>query len=168
MSAQVQGADAKPGAEAQPSDVRRLSGLLFALLVIGTFGAFFIAQRLKHTPTAVQQFYTDEAFYPEGGKAPTKEAITFRIEHPDRVTVVIVEASTGASVATLAHREPLSAYTPFRVTWNGRWGAHRDGSRPPTGPPAPKGEYRVEVILSRQQVTRYSPTPFQLVREGRP
>lgn len=146
--------------------IGRLSALTFGLLVIASFAAFFVAQRLKHIPTAVQSFYIDEAFYPEGGRVPEKEAISFELERPDHVTVEIVDASTGVDVATLVHRKLVAAYTPLRLTWNGRYGAHRDGTRRPTGPKAPSGEYRVKVILAHQQLTRYSATPFSLIREG--
>lgn len=167
MSAQASPAALVSPEEGAPAHVRRLAALLFALLVIGSFAAFFVAQRLKHTPTAIQQLYVDPTFYPQGEKVPSREAVSFKIEHSDEVTVTIVQAASGAAVATLVRHRPLASYSPFKVTWNGDYGAHRDGAAPPTGPPAPPGEYRVQVSLARQHITRYSPLPFTLVRAGK-
>jgi len=162
-------------AEAGGADrgVRRLRAAVFVSLVIASFAAFFIAQRLKHTPTAIQLFYVDPVFHPEGGPKPHREAITFRLQRPDHVTVEIWSSPEAGSatastvVATLVSHRVVAAYTPLELTWNGRLGAHRDGNRRPTGPPAPAGEYRVMVILSHQKVEQFSPHDFTLVRKGR-
>lgn len=150
--------------------VRKLTGSVFVALVIASFAAFFIAQRLKHTPTAIQLFYVDEAFHPEGGPKPRREAITFQLQRPDHVTVEIwssPQAGNGSSstvVATLAKHRVVAAYAPLELAWNGRLGAHRDGADPPIGPPAPAGEYRVRVILAHQKVEMFSPRDFTLIR----
>lgn len=136
---------------------------MFALLVLASFGAFFLAQRLKHIPTAVQSFYIDPQFHPEGGPAPHREAISFQIERDDRVTVQVVSAS-GTDVATLARARSFPAHTTINLHWNGRYGKHRDGARRPAGPPAPAGEYRVRVFLLHRHFEVFSPTSFALVR----
>ena len=42
----------------------RLARAVFALLVVACFAAFFVTQRLKHTPTAVQAFKLTPFFSP--------------------------------------------------------------------------------------------------------
>jgi hypothetical protein len=145
--------------------VRRLGAAVFALLVVASFAGFFVAQRLKHVPTAVQQLYTDQFFYPAGGGEPRTEAISFEIERQDLVTVEIINLA-GADVATLKRRYPLAAYKTLDVAWNGRRGAHGDGRRRPLGPPAHEGEYRVRVILEHRKFETRSPTSFKLIRKG--
>ncbi len=44
--------------------VTRVARYVFAALVVATFGAFFVAQRLKNGPTLVQNFYRDPVFSP--------------------------------------------------------------------------------------------------------
>lgn len=136
----------------------RLGAVVFALLVLASFAAFFLAQRLKHIPTAVQQLKLDAAFYPEGGGSPRSEAISFEIERQDEVTVRIVNVK-GATVATLASAQPLAAYTTWTSSWDGDYG--RPGH---WGAPAPKGEYRVQVLLAKRKVEVRSSTDLQLMR----
>lgn len=143
-----------------------LSAAVFAALVIASFAGFFLAQRLKHIPTAVQSFYIDPGFRPEGGPPPHREAISFEIERADRVTVEIIDQS-GADVATLTREHRLAAYQTMKLAWSGRRGAHGDGRRRPVGPPARAGEYRVRIILARRKFETLSPTAFALIRKGR-
>lgn len=143
----------------------RLGVLVFAVLVIASFGAFFVAQRLKHIPTAVQQLKLDSAFYPEGGGVPASEPISFQIEREDLVTVRILDAK-GALVATLVSRHPLRAYTTYETSWNGLRGAAGPQGRP-AGSPASRGEYRVQVLLAHRKVEVRSPTMVRLVRRSR-
>lgn len=156
--------DACPGASSGPS-AGRLGVLVFGLLVLGSFAAFFLAQRLKHIPTAVQQLRFDAAFYPEGGGAPAREPISFQIEREDLVTVRVLSAK-GAVVATLASRQRLSAYTTYTVYWNGLRGAPGPVGQP-AGSPAPHGEYRLQVILAHRKVEVRSPSAVELVRRPR-
>lgn len=143
----------------------RLGVLVFGLLVLASFAAFFLAQRLKHIPTAVQQLRFDAAFYPEGGGTPAREPISFQIERPDRVTVRVLSAK-GAIVATLASDQRLAAYATYSVSWNGLRGAPGPEGQP-AGSPAPRGEYRVQVILVHRKVEVRSPSAVQLVRRPR-
>lgn len=153
----------RDGAAAADPTVRRLGSAIFALLVVASFAAFFVAQRLKHVPTAVQQLYTDQFFYPSGGGAPRSEGISFQIERPDLVTVEIINLA-GADVATLKQGYRLSAYRTLSVSWNGRLGAGRKGR--PVGAPAHEGEYRVRVVLKHRKFETQSPTSFKLIRKG--
>lgn len=143
----------------------RLGVLVFGLLVLASFAAFFLAQRLKHIPTAVQQLRFDAAFYPEGGGTPAAEPISFQIERADRVTVRVLSAK-GALVATLVSEHHLAAYTTYSVSWNGLRGAPGPEGQPP-GSPAPRGEYRIQVILAHRKVEVRSPSAVQLERVPR-
>lgn len=143
----------------------RLGVLVFALLVLSSVAAFFIAQRLKHIPTAVQQLKFDPAFYPEGGGVPRVEPISFEIERADRVTVEILY-SNGTLAATLATRRRLAAYQTLTLRWNGRRGAARAAGLP-IGPPAAGGEYRVRVLLAKRKLEVRAPSSIELVRKGR-
>jgi hypothetical protein len=152
------------GARSEGAHSGRLGALVFALLVLASFGAFFLAQRLKHIPTAVQALKLDPAFYPKGGGSPIAEPISFEIEREDRVTVEVLD-TRGSRVATLAHARPLSAYTELDLRWNGRYGVrsapHGLRSR---GALAPEGEYRLRIKLLRRRLEVRSPSSIELVR----
>ncbi len=144
------------GARADAS-ASRMGLLVFGLLVIASFAAFFLAQRLKHIPTAVQDLKFDSVFYPRGGGAPRNEPISFEIERPDRVTVKIIDAK-GATVATLASGLQLNAYEPITRHWDGR-----RGSLGHAGALAPAGPYRVVVLLAERKFEVRSPSSLQLI-----
>lgn len=153
-------------AQVQPADpsLRRLAIAVFALLAIASIAAFFVAQRLKHGPTAVQQLEIDPSFYPEGGGVPREEALSFELERMDYVTVEIVGAS-GATIATLARAQRLAAYETRTFRWNGREGLARNGHEP-TGAAAPRGEYEVRLVLRKRKLEVRSPSTFLLFRGG--
>jgi hypothetical protein len=148
--------------------------LVFALLVFACFAAFFVTQRLKHTPTAVQRFELTSSFSPTSTAANDLEGISFRLANTDYVTVGIVN-SAGDTVATLVRDHPVTRYKRFSLRWNGRGGtAHRYGTlHTATGRPilvpvnegklARAGEYRVRVSLRDQHRTIFSPRNFTLV-----
>jgi len=147
--------------QAAPADGRRrtpgtdsLAQIVFALLVIACFAAFLVTQRLKHTPTVVQNFERTPSFSPSVAGPKDLEQISFKLERADEVTVWIID-SKGNTVATLVRDHPVARYKQFSLRWNGRRGtAHRYGHlQTPSGrsilvpenegslPPA--GEYRV-------------------------
>lgn len=147
---------------------------MFALLVIACFAAFFITQRLKHTPTAVQRFQLTPFFSPTPAGHIKEERISFKLAENDRATVTIIDAK-GDVVATLMRDRPLERYKQFSVRWNGHRGrVRRYRALTSTaghaillpvngGPLAPPGEYRVRLSLSRQNRTVLSPRSFTLV-----
>jgi hypothetical protein len=168
-----------PGAQAKvvaaPGRDERLARMVFALLVIASFAAFFVTQRLKHTPTAVQRFQHSPSFSPHAADPERRqERISFKLAHADAVTVAIIDSS-GSVVATLVRDRPLERYKQFSVRWNGHRGtAHRyrevvtaSGHRSlialSSGRLAPPGEYRVRVTLRRQDREVLSPWSFKLV-----
>lgn len=157
------------------SGVDRLARVVFALLVLACFAAFILTQRLKHTPTAVQDFKMTPRFSPTPAGHIKAERISFKLAKADTVTVTVVNSRERA-VATLVRDRPVSRYRQFALRWNGRSGPPRSGSvtiEPSgktivspvnAGPPAPAGEYRVRVFLRDQDRTVLSPNAFTLVR----
>jgi hypothetical protein len=147
---------------------------VFVLLVVACLAAFFITQRLKHTPTAVQNFERTPAFQPSAADPEKRqERISFKLRKPDNITVTIVDSSLNP-VATLVHNLPVGSYKQFSLRWNGRRGTathygvlvsssgHRTIVPVNTGPPAPPGEYRVRIQLHRHGGQVYSPSSFLL------
>ncbi len=145
-------------------------GLVFAALVVACFAAFAVTQRLKHSPTPVQSFMMDLAFQPTRtpaaacrGRVPAQlvnasrqvEYLSFKTAQADAVTVEIVD-SAGDAVATIVRDLPVERYKQLSLCWNGHRGPTQAGRL------APPGEYRVQVSLRRQQLTRLSPDSFTL------
>ncbi len=120
--------------------MQRLARAVFALLVLATVAAFFVTQRLKHSPTVVQDLKGYLLFSPASQNGHATVKFSFRIKRADEVTVTI--ASTGGDdVATLARDHHLAAYTQWALRWNGRTDA---------GPLAPDGRYQIRVRLRDQ------------------
>lgn len=152
-----------------------LARAVFALLVLACCAAFFITQRLKHTPTAVQRFQLTPFFSPTPAGHIKTERISFKLARADEVTVTIIN-SAGNTVATLVRDRPVARYKQFSLRWNGRQGtAHTytvavgaEGTTivtpVNTGRPASAGEYRVRVALGEQHRSVLSPRSFTLVR----
>jgi hypothetical protein len=173
-SAPVGGAGGSRSVARKPS-AQWLARVVFAVLVVGSFAAFVVTQRLKHTPTAVQSFERTTAFYPARaaaggchGRVPRRlilasrriEYVSFKLAHADAVTVAVVDAA-GAEVATLVRDLPVERYKQVSLCWNGHRGPRQRGRV------APPGEYRLRVSLRDQDHVLYSPSGFVL-RRGRP
>jgi hypothetical protein len=151
-----------------------LARAVFALLVVACFAAFFVTQRLKHTPTVIQRLELTPRFSPSRKGHIKQEAISFKLARADAVTVMILDTA-GDVVATLVRYREVPRYKQFSLRWNGRRGtAHRyrtlttQAGRtvllPVTvGRLAPPGEYRVRVILRAQGRTVNLPRTFTLV-----
>jgi hypothetical protein len=148
--------------------------IVFALLVVGCFAAFVVTQRLKHTPTLVQEFKMDPSFSPASTGPHKLEAISFELTKADEATVTVVNAA-GAGVATLVRARPVARYKRLSLRWDGREGVaygytvltspHGYKSLLATigGPLAPPGEYHVRVTLRAQKRTIPSTREFRLV-----
>jgi len=160
--------------------LQRLIALVFGALVLATLGGAFLAQRLKHAPTAVQSFRLAASFDPSAGGARALEQISFRPAHHGLLTVSIVDSS-GDSVATLVRGLRWPGYRTLCLAWNGRRGVGRiklvDGApttRPlgrcreapviaaPIGLLAPPGEYRARVEVRGRGPAVLSPSSFTL------
>jgi hypothetical protein len=151
-----------------------LARAVFALLVVACFAAFFITQRLKHTPAVIQRPELTPRFSPSRTGHLKQEAISFKLASADAVTVMIVNSS-GDVVATLVRDHRVPRYKQFSLRWNGRRGtAHRFGMLTSPGGRtilvpiirgrlAPPGEYHVRVLLRAQDRSVNLPRSFTLV-----
>jgi hypothetical protein len=167
---------APTGTSGGARETESLARVAFAVLVVACFAAFFVAQRLKHTPTVVQNFKLAGRFSPYAPAGHNQEPISFKLASADEVTVTVVDTS-GDTVATLLSDYPVVRYKQFSLRWNGRRGVARGYERVSSpdgrtivvpqnhGSYAPAGEYRVEVNLHAQKRTVSSPRDFTL--EGR-
>ena len=97
-----------------PPGADRLAQIVFALLVLACFAAFFVTQRLKHTPTSVQRFKLTPIFSPTPAGHVKEERISFKLANAEKVTVTIVDAA-GDTVATLVHDRPVARYKQFKL-----------------------------------------------------
>ncbi len=141
---------------------------VFALLVLACLGAFFITQRLKHTPTPVQDFKRTPRFSPYPAAHNKLEQISFKLDRAEAVTVTVLDTA-GTTVATLLDGYAVPRYKQFSLRWNGRTGRARGYSVGHTasgraflvphnrGPLAAAGEYRVRVTLRAQGRSVESP-----------
>jgi len=176
LSAAAAGAEGDAESRSGRSNaVDPLAAAVFAALVIACFAAFFLTQRLKHTPTAVQNIELTANFSPTPAGRHKQEQISFKLSHAERVTVAVID-SRGNVVATLLRGYPVARYKQFSLRWNGRRGTartHVTASTPAghfyivprnTGRLAAAGEYRVRLTLSGQSNPVLSPRSFTLVR----
>jgi hypothetical protein len=166
---------ARPGTGGRLPGGDPLARIVFALLVVACFAAFLITQRLKHTPTSVQDFDLTPFFSPYPSGHLKEAAISFKLEHAETVTVTIIDTA-GDTVATLVRDQPLARYKQFSLRWNGHRGAARayEHTHSPhglsilipvtDGALAAPGEYRVRLalahhspVLSPQDLTLVAP-----------
>lgn len=174
MSTAVAAADSR--GEGDGASGERAGRIVFALLVVACFVAFFVTQRLKHTPTAVQSFKLTPFFSPTPAGHIKTERISFKLARAEEATVTIVDAK-GNTVATLVREHPVPRYKQFSLRWNGRRGTAHGYTAAPSadgrstiltpataGALAPAGEYRVRVRLREQNREVLSPRSFTLVR----
>jgi hypothetical protein len=150
---------------------QRLAAAVFGVLVVASFAAFGVTQRLKHTPPAVQRFEMDAAFRPRRtpaarcrGRVPPAlvnasrriEYVSFKTAQADSVTVAVVNAA-GGEEATIVRALPVERYKQVSLCWNGQRGPRQRGGL------APPGEYRLRVSLqSASHPPVYSPKSFAL------
>ena len=152
-----------------------LAGRVFAALVLACFAAFFVTQRLKHTPLAVQEFKREPFFSPTRGGHHKEEKISFKLPRAEAITVQVVSVGAGSVVATLVRDFPAPRYKKVSLRWNGRRGTATEAHvrRTPLGTllvvpenrgrPAPAGEYRVRVQRQHGRAV-LEPAGFTLVR----
>ena len=153
----------------------RLAAVVFALLVVGCFAALLVTQRLKHTPTLVQEFKLTNVIAPASSGESKEEHIAFKLAKADEVTVSI-ESSSGEEVATLVRDRSVGRYKTLSLRWNGHegtadgYGVLRRADGYTTllprnrGPVAPAGEYSVRVSLREADRSVPSTRTFKLVR----
>lgn len=120
---------------------------VFAALVVATFGAFFVAQRLKHQPPAIQSIQIETfgrhglVFSPNGDGRRDSVRIGFKVTAADHVTVTVLDAD-GDPVRTLLSDHPVAAYHHLSgIRWDGR---------DDEGRLVPDGRYRIRITLLGQ------------------
>jgi hypothetical protein len=144
--------------------------VVFGVVVVACFVAFGATQRLKHTPTVVQNFEQTRAFYPTRapaaacrGQVPKRlieaskriEYVSFKPAQATPVTVAVVNAA-GGEEATLVRDLPVERYKQLSLCWNGHRGPRQRGGL------APPGEYRLRVSVRGRSLPVYSPEGFAL------
>lgn len=114
--------------------------VVFGLLVVATFGAFFVTQKLKQAPRVVRTLSMTTLFSPNGDKRREIATIRFRLESRSDNATVRVQDSDGDTVRKLADDLHVRSKRTVRLTWDGR---DDQGKR------VPDGEYRVRIGLRR-------------------
>jgi flagellar hook assembly protein FlgD len=118
----------------------RLTAGVFAVLVIATFGAFFVAQRLKNAPPVLGQIGVRGVFSPNGDGRFDVTRLTFRVKETDDVSVSVLNAD-GDEVRDLLGGRHVTKGTLVRLKWDGRTD---DGTR------AADGRYRYRITLQHE------------------
>ena len=118
----------------------RLVAGVFGVLVVATFGAFFLAQRLKNSPPVVGEIGVFPFFSPNNDGRFEKARVTFRPKETDDISVAVLDHS-GDEVRGLLDNRHVHAGELVRLLWDGRTD---DGRR------APDGRYRYRITLRHQ------------------
>lgn len=118
----------------------RLRAVAFALLVVATFAAFFVVQRIKRQPADVGYATITALISPNGDGRLDSADVSFRVRRADTVSVRVIDEA-GDVVRTLLDGHRVRAGARIAVRWNGRDAAGR---------PAPDGIYRYRVNLQDQ------------------
>jgi hypothetical protein len=119
--------------------VSQLARVVFALLVAATFGAFFVAQRLKSAESVAEYTKVRRFFSPNGDGRRDVARITFKVKEADELTATIVNRD-GDRVRRLASGLDARPDHNVTVVWDGKTDA---GAR------APNGLYRMQLGLRR-------------------
>jgi flagellar hook assembly protein FlgD len=118
----------------------RLGAGAFAVLVIATFGAFFVAQRLKNAPPVLSRLTVFPYFSPNGDGRYDVARVSFKVKKTDDVSVSVLDSSGDEVRELMGSRRVLSSEL-VRLKWDGRTddGAH-----------APDGRYRYRITLQHE------------------
>jgi hypothetical protein len=120
--------------------VTRVVALVFATLVVATFGAFFVAQRLKAAPSVVGEFRRSPFFSPNRDGRFDRAVVRFELRESDRVTLAVVDAD-GDEVRELIGARRYLPFREIRTKWDG---LDDDGER------VSDGRYRYRITLQEQ------------------
>jgi N,N-dimethylformamidase beta subunit-like, C-terminal/FlgD Ig-like domain len=121
--------------------VTRAATGVFCALVVATFAAFFVAQRLKNEPSVVKGFRRLATISPNGDGRKDATPISFFLKKSDNVSVDIVD-DNRTLVRSLVDDRHLAARERIRgVRWDGR---------DDEGRVVPDGFYFVRVTLRRE------------------
>ncbi len=114
--------------------------ITFLVLVGATFGAFFVAQRLKSAAPVIHLGGVARFFSPNHDGRRDVNDFSVTLKASDDVTVDVVNLD-GDPVRRLADAAPARAYRPLKLAWDGSTDA---GGR------AADGQYRVRVALRQE------------------
>jgi hypothetical protein len=120
--------------------VSRVVGFVFAALVVATFGAFFVAQRLKNSPAVIGEFRRTPFFSPNSDGRFDRATVRFELRKRGRVSLAVVNAG-GDEVRELIGDHTFLPYREIRARWDGR---DDHGRR------VPDGNYRYRITLPDQ------------------
>src|SRR4051812_34092698 len=98
------------------------SRALFALLVLATVAAFFVAAKITNAPSVDQKVRHPNLISPNGDGVKDSAGISLRLKKPDRVTISIVDED-GDHIRTVLDDRKLAAYrqlTGSEARWDGR------------------------------------------------
>ena len=109
----------------------------FVILVLSTFAAFFVAQRLKSEPPVINVPQITRYFSPNGDGKKDVSDIAFVIKVADEATVDVVNLD-GDRVRRLIDSVPMQPNQWRRTSWDGK---DDDGNV------VPDGQYRLRVAL---------------------
>ncbi|HEX8085778.1 MAG TPA: N,N-dimethylformamidase beta subunit family domain-containing protein [Solirubrobacteraceae bacterium] len=118
----------------------RLAAGVFAALVVATFAAFLVAQKLKSEPSVVQRVMGARVFSPNHDSRFDRMRISFTLSKDDEVRATVID-DNGDPVATIAEDLKITRWHQRQVSWDG---IADDGKR------APDGRYRIRLTLERQ------------------
>ena len=130
----------------------RLAQALFAALVLATFAAFFVAQRLKSSPPRIAVRGVDPVLSPNRDGRKDVGRIAFMLQRAESVDLAIVDED-GDVVRELFSGRAVEPRELVRQPWNGRDDAGRR---------APDGTYRFRITLRRQAQTVLAPRSIEL------
>jgi flagellar hook assembly protein FlgD len=120
--------------------MNRLGAGVFAVLVLATFGAFFVAQRLKNAPPVLSRLTVFPYFSPNGDGRYDVARVSFKVKKTDDVSVSVLNGSGDEVRELMGSRRVLSSDL-VRLKWDGR---KDDGAR------APDGRYRYRITLQHE------------------
>src|SRR5690349_3066758 len=111
--------------------------ITFVVLVLATFAAFFVAQRLKSEPPVIEVPQITRSFSPNGDGKRDVSRIAVVVKVADDVTVDVVNLD-GDRVRRLRDSVPMRPNRWLRADWDGRGD---------DGRVVPDGRYRLRVTL---------------------
>jgi flagellar hook assembly protein FlgD len=113
--------------------------VVFAALVVATFGAFFVAQQLKSTPSLVRKVGVSTLASPTKDGRYDRAYVRFAVRRDDTVDVTMID-SDGTPVKELASGREMRARRRIELKWDGT---------DDRGRPVRDGPYRVRLDLLR-------------------
>jgi flagellar hook assembly protein FlgD len=120
--------------------LNRLTAGVFAVLVLATFGAFFVAQRLKNAPPVLSRLTVFPYFSPNSDGRYDVARLSFKVKKTDDVSVSVLDSSGDEVRELMGGRRVLSSEL-VRLKWDGR---KDNGER------ARDGRYRYRITLQHE------------------